>query len=184
MSNIRIRKYRTIACIYPHCSFEVEVSVGDRIVYCNFDVENNILKVLPLDFEPAYRLDWWHYSKPLHLVDVDLDIVDLSDNEAMDIYEQMVRLWNHNPVWDNNSDWKILSEDCASMKKDSCCEDTEPELFGFIFRQGTDDFTLCEVELSKDDMDTINSILEKYDNDGVSVRGDKTISIADLAMVM
>lgn len=58
-----------------------------------------------------------------------------------------------------------------------------PELIGFLFYEGIDDddFTLWNVTLSKDDADKITAILEKYRNEGISVRGKPDeISITDV----
>ncbi|MBR0315665.1 MAG: hypothetical protein IJQ99_02225 [Synergistaceae bacterium] len=45
-------------------------------------------------------------------------------------------------------------------------------IVGFIDKNA-DDYTIWNVELNKNDAETINSILAKYQNDGYSVRGSK-----------
>ena len=54
------------------------------------------------------------------------------------------------------------------------------ELVGFVHRYGTDDYSICAVELSDADRDAINSILKKYQNDGVSVRGNSQITLSEV----
>ncbi|MBR0075477.1 MAG: hypothetical protein IJP96_06965 [Synergistaceae bacterium] len=45
-------------------------------------------------------------------------------------------------------------------------------IVGFI-EKNVDDYTIWNVELNKNDAEIINSILEKYQNDGYSIRGNK-----------
>ena len=53
------------------------------------------------------------------------------------------------------------------------------ELVGFVHRYGTDDYSIWAVELSDADRDAINSILEKYQNDGVSIRGNSQMTLSE-----
>lgn len=53
------------------------------------------------------------------------------------------------------------------------------KLNGFIHQYGEDDFSIWSVQLSEEDEEAIIQILEKYESQGVSVRGGKEISIGD-----
>lgn len=46
----------------------------------------------------------------------------------------------------------------------------ENELCGFVYKHGKDDLSAWSVDLSKEDRETIEKILAKYDTEGCSVR--------------
>ena len=103
---MKMNRYRTIAAIYPYTSFEVEVETENHgIVYVNFSVENgekvNLSNILDWG-------EWWSYTKPLDVVDVDEDDISLSDKENTEILTAMVSLWNENPIWDSTSEWRSI----------------------------------------------------------------------------
>ena len=58
---------------------------------------------------------------------------------------------------------EIIKEDEEKLEKD-------PVLCGFVWCHGNKDFEAFEVNLKKQDRDTIEAILSKYDTSGTSVR--------------
>ena len=52
-------------------------------------------------------------------------------------------------------------------------------LVGFIHQYGNDDFSIWNVQLSAEDENAINAILEKYQTQGLSVRGNSEIKIKE-----
>ena len=52
-------------------------------------------------------------------------------------------------------------------------------LVGFIHQYGNDDFSIWNVELSTEDKKAINAILEKYQDNGLSVRGNSELTIKE-----
>lgn len=98
---MKILRYRTIAEIYPHLSLEAEVQLdGDKIVYSNMDVNNEGLQ------ENSYEDASWTYSVPLTEVETDNDYYSLSQEEEKQIFTALLELWNSNPVFDNDYNWK------------------------------------------------------------------------------
>ena len=51
------------------------------------------------------------------------------------------------------------------------------ELIGFIWQHGDDDYSIWTVGLSDEDMKAVLEILERYETNGYSVRGDSTLTI-------
>lgn len=98
---MKILKYRTIAEVYPHLSLEAEVQLdGGKIVYSNMDVNNEGLQ------ENSYEDASWTYSVPLTEVEIDNDYYSLSQEEEKQIFTALLELWNSNPVFDNDYNWK------------------------------------------------------------------------------
>lgn len=98
---MKILKYRTIAEVYPHLSLETEVQLdGGKIVYSNMDVNNEGLQ------ENSYEDASWTYSVPLTEVEIDNDYYSLSQEEEKQIFTELLELWNSNPVFDNDYNWK------------------------------------------------------------------------------
>ena len=52
-------------------------------------------------------------------------------------------------------------------------------LVGFIHQYGNDDFSIWNVQLSAEDEKAINAILEKYQTQGLSVRGNSEIKLKE-----
>ena len=52
-------------------------------------------------------------------------------------------------------------------------------LVGFIHQYGENDFSIWNVKLSAEDEKAINAILEKYQDNGLSVRGNSQIKIEE-----
>ena len=52
-------------------------------------------------------------------------------------------------------------------------------LVGFIHQYGNDDFSIWNVQLSDEDQKAIEAILEKYRDNGFSVRGNSQITIEE-----
>lgn len=52
-------------------------------------------------------------------------------------------------------------------------------LVGFIHQYGEDDFSIWNVQLSEEDKKSIETILEKYQDQGFSVRGNSQIKIEE-----
>lgn len=98
---MKILRYRTIAEVYPHLSLEAEVRLdGGKIVYSNMDVNNEGLQ------ENSYEDASWTYSVPLTEVEIDNDYYSLSQEEKKQIFTALLELWNSNPVFDNDYNWK------------------------------------------------------------------------------
>lgn len=98
---MKILRYRTIAEVYPYLSLEAEVQLdGDKIVYSNMDVNNEGLQ------ENSYEDASWTYSVPLTEVEIDNDYYSLSQEEKKQIFTALLELWNSNPVFDNDYNWK------------------------------------------------------------------------------
>ncbi len=98
---MKILRYRTIAEVYPHLSLEAEVQLdGGKIVYSNTDVNNKGLQ------ENSYEDASWTYSVPLTEVETDNDYYSLSQEEEKQIFTALLELWNSNPVFDNDYNWK------------------------------------------------------------------------------
>ena len=101
---MKILKYRTIAEVYPYLSLEamIELPNGD-IVYTNLSVNEDGEK------EECYEDSHWTYTKPL--TDIDWENVedyyyDLTKVEDELICKALLKLWNGNPVFDNDYKWK------------------------------------------------------------------------------
>lgn len=52
-------------------------------------------------------------------------------------------------------------------------------LVGFIHQYGENDFSIWNVQLSAEDKKAINAILEKYQTQGFSVRGNSEIKLKE-----
>ena len=52
-------------------------------------------------------------------------------------------------------------------------------LVGFIHQYGENDFSIWNVQLSAEDKKAINAILEKYQTQGFSVRGNSQIKLEE-----
>ena len=52
-------------------------------------------------------------------------------------------------------------------------------LVGFIHQYGANDYSIWNVQLSAEDKKIINAILEKYQTQGLSVRGNSEIKIKE-----
>ena len=52
-------------------------------------------------------------------------------------------------------------------------------LVGFVHQYGATDFSIWNVQLSAEDEKAINAILEKYQTQGLSVRGNSEIKIKE-----
>lgn len=52
-------------------------------------------------------------------------------------------------------------------------------LVGFIHQYGENDFSIWNVQLSAEDEKAINAILEKYQDNGLSVRGNSQLTIEE-----
>lgn len=52
-------------------------------------------------------------------------------------------------------------------------------LVGFVHQYGANDFSIWNVELSTEDKKAINAILEKYQTQGFSVRGNLEIKLEE-----
>ena len=52
-------------------------------------------------------------------------------------------------------------------------------LVGFVHQYGEDDFSMWNVQLSEEDTKTIEAILDKYQDQGWSVRGNSQIKIEE-----
>ena len=52
-------------------------------------------------------------------------------------------------------------------------------LVGFIHQYGENDFSIWNVQLSAEDKKAINAILEKYQTQGFSVRGNSELTIKE-----
>lgn len=52
-------------------------------------------------------------------------------------------------------------------------------LVGFIHQYGANDFSIWNVQLSAEDEKAINAILEKYQTQGFSVRGNSEIKLKE-----
>ena len=52
-------------------------------------------------------------------------------------------------------------------------------LVGFIHQYGENDFSIWNVQLSAEDKKAINVILEKYQTQGLSVRGNSELTIKE-----
>lgn len=53
------------------------------------------------------------------------------------------------------------------------------KLIGFVYGH-ENNYSIWNVELSKDDMKAIQEILEKYETDGCSISGDNTLSLMEI----
>ena len=53
-------------------------------------------------------------------------------------------------------------------------------LVGFIHQYGVDDFSIWSVQLSAEDEQAINAILEKYQANGFSVRGNSRMTLEEV----
>ena len=51
------------------------------------------------------------------------------------------------------------------------------ELVGFVWQHGNDDYSIWTVTLNDEDMRKVLEILDKYDAQGYSVRGDGTLTV-------
>ena len=101
---MQVKKYRTIAYVYPHMSLEAEVKLADgRTVYANISVNKNGNK-------EEYREDcFWAYSTPMTEVlfeAVDNYYMELTDKETKEIITALLNIWNANPVFINDPNWK------------------------------------------------------------------------------
>lgn len=97
---IRLKRYRTIAEIYPHKSFEAEFAIGNILVYVNFDVDDGVR----MDMDEVMHSDSvWAYTIPITELDVSRDDqeVVLSEEEWECVIQQMLAVWNANPVFIN-----------------------------------------------------------------------------------
>jgi hypothetical protein len=56
----------------------------------------------------------------------------------------------------------------------------EPKLIGFIMEYPDNSYSLCVTDLTPTDENKISEILYDYIDYGVSVRGDKNISLSDV----
>lgn len=56
----------------------------------------------------------------------------------------------------------------------------EPKLIGFIMEYPDNSYSLNILDLTNADENTISEILYNYVNDGVSIRGNKDISLSDI----
>lgn len=65
-------------------------------------------------------------------------------------------------------------------KKTTNSLNDEPKLIGFIMEYPDNSYSLNILDLTNADENTISEILYKYVNDGVSIRGDKDISLSDI----
>ncbi len=102
--DIEIKRYRTIAEIYPHRSFEAELAVGNISVYVNFDVDDGVM----MDMDEVVHSDSvWAYTVPITEVDADNEDqeVVLSEAEWEIVIRQMLEVWNANPKFVNSSKW-------------------------------------------------------------------------------
>lgn len=52
-------------------------------------------------------------------------------------------------------------------------------LVGFVHQYGANDYSIWNVQLSTEDEKAINTILEKYQTQGLSVRGNSEIKIKE-----
>jgi len=102
--DIKIKRYRTIAEIYPHKSFEAELEIGNISVYVNFDVDDGVR----MDMDEVMHSDSvWAYTVPITEVDAnneDQEVV-LSETEWELVIRQMLEVWNANPKFVNSSKW-------------------------------------------------------------------------------
>lgn len=101
---MKITKYRFLALIYPHLSFEVEVLDGDKKYYVNMDVNSNQEK------EEILCDSWWSYKVPLDEVDFSVDDEEYIayDKDFTNILAEMLSYWNKNLpkfVQDGWHDW-------------------------------------------------------------------------------
>lgn len=53
-------------------------------------------------------------------------------------------------------------------------------LVGFIHQYGADDLSIWSVQLSAEDEQAINAILEKYQTQGFSVRGNSQMTLEEV----
>lgn len=73
------------------------------------------------------------------------------------------------------------SYDFGDFQVDWQEDETESKIHGIIYEHGEDDYGLWEgFNLSKEDADTIQQILSKYDTDGCSVRGTRKEIAAEI----
>ena len=52
-------------------------------------------------------------------------------------------------------------------------------LVGFVHQYGANDYSIWNVQLSTEDKKAINTILEKYQTQGLSVRGNSEIKLKE-----
>ena len=105
---IKINRYRMIAHIYPHLSFEVEVEKDGQNIYLNVDVNSEH----EMEYASLWRKngEFWVYKHPLdEATENDLNGVhsySLTDEEADTVMGQIEKKWNDNPIFVGNEGWK------------------------------------------------------------------------------
>ncbi len=101
---MKIESYRTLRWADIHLSFEAKVVDGDNTYYINFDVND---KGLP---EQLYEDGCWAYDVPLDKISRwdDSDKHVIYDVDFTEMFEQMLKIWNANPVFDESAEWKTL----------------------------------------------------------------------------
>lgn len=88
---------------------EVELENGD-VVYPNICLPENGVKI---DKNHPYYGEEWVYNKPIEQVDFD-DVDEYSyvmdERENMKMFDELIYIWNHNPVFAPESGWKEYEE--------------------------------------------------------------------------
>lgn len=105
---------------------------------------------------------------------------------------KITKALNNLQVWNKNDDPKLskwagnmIDKLNKKLKKDESVSvkeniDNEPRIIGFIVEYPDKSYSLNAVDLSDLDERKISEILYNYLDNGVSVRGDKDISLSDV----
>lgn len=98
---------------YPYLLLEAEVELenGD-IVYPNICLPNE--KGVKINGEHPYYGEEWVYNKPIGQVDFDNEddyLYVMDERENLDMFDELIRIWNHNPVFKPEAGWKEYEED-------------------------------------------------------------------------
>lgn len=101
---MRIKKFRTIAEVYPYLSLEAMVELdNNEIIYPNISVNDKEQK------EEYYEDAAWIYICPLTEVNwenVDDFYADVPLELEREIFKELLDLWNSNPKFENNYEWR------------------------------------------------------------------------------
>lgn len=95
---MKILRYRTIA-FYPDLLFETEIIINNVKYYLSIAVEEN-KPIITNDFE------WWCYGKTIDDITENDEPIDLPNSISKKVLQEIVRLWNNNPV-NNEKTWEL-----------------------------------------------------------------------------
>ena len=107
---MRIYRYHMFAH-YPYLLLEAEVELenGD-VVYPNICLPENGVKI---GKDYPYYGEEWVYNKPIEQVDFD-DVDEYSyvmdERENLEMFDELIHIWNQNPVFAPEACWKEYEE--------------------------------------------------------------------------